>query len=104
MTRLSDELTLKHVTYNWSREKQSLLKSYHRDFASKLKERVTLTPANEAAKSLRNFILLKQPAELIKYESVDSIGEVEVAAKYPVEFLYTLAPPGIPPQVLYLKV
>ena len=41
---------------------------------------------------------------LIKYDSVDSVMEIEDAVHYPVEYLHTLDPPGIPPHVLYLKV
>ena len=38
------------------------------------------------------------------YESVDSVVEVEDAVHYPVEFLHSLDPPGIPSHVLFLKV
>ncbi|XP_046681372.1 uncharacterized protein LOC124368140 [Homalodisca vitripennis] len=36
--------------------------------------------------------------------SVDSVVEIEDAVHYPVEFVHTLNPPGIPPHHLYLKV
>ncbi|GBN23720.1 hypothetical protein AVEN_215684-1 [Araneus ventricosus] len=44
------------------------------------------------------------PTELIKYQSVDSVVEVDDAVHYPVEFLHTLDPPRISSHVRYLKV
>lgn len=69
-----------------------------------LKERAILTPKNDSANSINHFLLSKLPNELIKYESIDSVTEVEDAVNYPVEFLHTLDPPGLPAHVLYLKV
>ncbi|XP_044591485.1 ATP-dependent DNA helicase PIF6-like [Cotesia glomerata] len=40
----------------------------------------------------------------MKYESVDTVIEVEETVHYPVEFLHTLNPPGIPPHILHLKI
>ncbi|XP_044597150.1 uncharacterized protein LOC123273737, partial [Cotesia glomerata] len=40
----------------------------------------------------------------VRYESVDKVLEDEEAVHYPVEFLHTLNPPGIPPHVLQLKI
>ena len=47
---------------------------------------------------------MQLPAELVTYQSVDSVVELEDAVNYPVEFLHTLNPPGIPPHNLNLKV
>ncbi|XP_046659899.1 ATP-dependent DNA helicase PIF1-like [Homalodisca vitripennis] len=44
------------------------------------------------------------PSEIVHYQTVDSVVEIEDAVHYPVEFLHTLNPPGIPPHHLYLKV
>lgn len=74
------------------------------DCASWLKERAILTPKNDSAKSINNFLLEKLPAKHIKYESVDSVVEVDDAVHYPVEFLHTLEPAGLPPHILFLKV
>ncbi|XP_046674707.1 uncharacterized protein LOC124363502 [Homalodisca vitripennis] len=46
----------------------------------------------------------KLPSEIVHYQSVDSVVEIEDAVHYPLEFLHTLNPPGIPPHHLYLKV
>ena len=74
------------------------------DCTSWLRERAILTPTNDSTNSINNFLLEKLLTEHMRYESVDSVVEVEDAAHYPVEFLHTLDPPGVPPHVLYLKV
>ena len=74
------------------------------DCASWLRERPILTPTNDSANSINNFLLEKLLSEQMKYESVDSVVEVEDTVHYPVEFLHTLNPPGLPLHVLYLKV
>jgi len=69
-----------------------------------LKERAILTPTNESANDINNYILEKLPTKVVTYESVDSVFDVEDAVNYPVEFLHTLEPPGIPPHILSLKI
>jgi len=44
------------------------------------------------------------PTEIEKYPSVDSVVELEDVVHYPVEFLHTLNPSGIPPHSLCLKI
>lgn len=61
-----------------------------------LRERAILTPTNELASGINNLLIEKLPTELMTYESVDSVVEVEDAVHYPVESLQTLNPPGIP--------
>ncbi|XP_046666446.1 uncharacterized protein LOC124358198 [Homalodisca vitripennis] len=68
------------------------------------KERAILTPKNDTAESINNLLLEKLPSEIVHYQSVDSVVEIEDAVHYPVEFLHTLNTPGIPPHHLYLKV
>ncbi|XP_044591373.1 uncharacterized protein LOC123269604 [Cotesia glomerata] len=72
--------------------------------SSWLKERAILTPTNEQANSINNFLLEQLPTEQVRYESVDTVMEDEDVVHYPVEFLHTLNPPGIPPHVLHLKI
>ncbi|XP_044591508.1 ATP-dependent DNA helicase PIF1-like [Cotesia glomerata] len=72
--------------------------------SSWLKERAILTPTNEQVNCINNFLLEKLPTEQVRYESVDKVLEDEEAVHYPVEFLHTLNPPGIPPHVLQLKI
>ncbi|GFW67307.1 ATP-dependent DNA helicase [Trichonephila clavipes] len=74
------------------------------DCSSWLKERAILTPTNDSANNINNFLLNKLTTKHAKYESVDSVVEAEVAVHYPVEFLNTFNPPGIPPHVLNLKI
>ena len=77
---------------------------YKRQDVSWLKERAILTPKNDTAANISNTLLEKLPTQIVQYQSVDSVVEVEDAVHYPVEFLHTLNPPGIPPHNLCLKV
>ena len=72
--------------------------------ASWLRERAILTARNDDANSINNILLKKLLTAEVKYESVDTVLQVDDAVNYPVEFLNTLHPPGIPPHILYLKV
>lgn len=69
-----------------------------------LKEIAIHTPKNDIANNINDSLLNKLPSKLVKYKSVDSVVEIEGAVHYPVEFLHTLNPPGIPPHNLSLKV
>ena len=64
------------------------------DCTSWLRERAILTPTNDSANSINNFLLEKLPTEHMRYESEDSFVAVEDAVYYPVEFLHTSDPPG----------
>ncbi|GFW40734.1 ATP-dependent DNA helicase [Trichonephila clavipes] len=74
------------------------------DCSSWLKERAILTPTNDSANNINNFMLNKLTNKHAQYDSVDSVMEAEDAVPYPMEFLNTLNPPGIPPHVLNLKI
>lgn len=80
------------------------LTNFYLKDVSWLKERAILTPKNDTAANINNTLLEKLPTEIVQYQSVDSVVEVEDAVHYPVEFLHTLNPPGIPPHNLCLKV
>ena len=47
--------------------------------SSWFKERAILTPRNETAAIINNLLLEKLPADVVKYQSVDSVVEVEDA-------------------------
>lgn len=68
-----------------------------------MKERAILTSANDSAVNINNALLEKLPTDMMRYESVDSVVEVE-DIHYHVEFFHTLNPPGVPPHVLCLQV
>ncbi|XP_054260247.1 uncharacterized protein LOC128984902 [Macrosteles quadrilineatus] len=69
-----------------------------------LQERAILTPTNESANGINLSLLEQLPGEMSTYESVDSVVEAEDAVHYPLEFLHSLNPPGIPPHLLFLKI
>ncbi|GFX07195.1 ATP-dependent DNA helicase [Trichonephila clavipes] len=69
-----------------------------------LKERAILTPTNDSANNINNFLLNKLTTKHAKYESVDSVMAAEDAVHYTVKFLNILNPPGILPHFLNLKI
>ncbi|XP_057305225.1 ATP-dependent DNA helicase PIF1-like [Hydractinia symbiolongicarpus] len=71
------------------------------DFAS----RIILTPTNDVALDINNKILNKIPGEIVTYNSADSVvsDDPEEIALYPVEFLNSITPSGMPPHNLQLK-
>ncbi|XP_053598600.1 uncharacterized protein LOC128668828 [Microplitis demolitor] len=72
--------------------------------SSWLKERAILTPTNDSANSINNYLIEKLSTNQMKYKSIDTVVEVDDAVHYPVEFLHTLNPPGIPSHILNLKI
>ncbi|XP_014298458.2 uncharacterized protein LOC106693783 [Microplitis demolitor] len=72
--------------------------------SSWLKERAILTPTNDSANSINNYLIEKLSTNQMKYKSIDTVVEVDDAVHYPVEFLHTLNPPGIPSRILNLKI
>ena len=68
--------------------------------------RVILTPTNQDALELNNQILEQLPGETRTYFSIDSVvsddrAEVDL---YPLEFINSITPSGLPPHRLHLKV
>ena len=70
-----------------------------------LSKRVILTPTNAEALALNEQILQLLPGEAVTYISVDSIisDDKEETQMYPLEFLNSLTPSGMPPHKLNLK-
>ena len=64
-----------------------------------------LTPRNKDALKLNNEILTLMPGETVIYRSVDSVttDEEATADTYPMEFVNSLTPSGMPPHELKLK-
>ncbi|XP_067124547.1 uncharacterized protein [Centruroides vittatus] len=69
-----------------------------------LKERGILSPKNDRTKEINQVLLQKFHADEMTYSSIDSVVEKEETVNYPVEFLNTLKPSGIPFHKLTLKI
>ena len=68
-----------------------------------LKERAVLAPLNDGVDSLNDVLLTYLPGYAHKYLSADTVA-VEDSGEYPVEFLNTCKPSGVPSHELHLKV
>ena len=69
-----------------------------------LSERALLAPKNISVDKVNDHILAKIPGAVMMYSSVDSVVDEEEAVQYPMEFLNSLEPPGMPPHLLFLKI
>ncbi|CAK1593728.1 unnamed protein product [Parnassius mnemosyne] len=67
-------------------------------------ERAILTPKNDQASVINETLLKSFEGEEYQYKSVDTVVHTDDAIHYPVEFLNTLNPPGLPSHTLILKV
>lgn len=67
-------------------------------------ERAILAPKNENVNRINEQIQHQLPGPVTTYKSVDSTLEDDEAVNYPVEFLNSLEPSGMPPHQLFLKV
>ncbi|XP_063924681.1 ATP-dependent DNA helicase PIF6-like [Zophobas morio] len=67
-------------------------------------ERAILTPKNDRAAGINDLLLKSFEGEEIQYKSMDSVVQTDDAINYPVEFLNTLNPAGLPPHNLTLKI
>lgn len=63
-----------------------------------------MTPKNDNAQVLNNQILARFPGEEHVFYSADTVSDGDVGANYPVEFLNTLTPSGMPSHIIRLKV
>lgn len=69
-----------------------------------LHERAILAPKNEYVNKMNYQILLKLPGKSIQYKSIDNVIDEEHVVNYPIEFLNSLEPSGMPPHLLTLKI
>ena len=67
---------------------------------------VILTPTNDASLGLNELVIKKVPGVGIEYVSADAAicDDENEANNYPVEFLNSLTPSGMPPHRLNLKI
>lgn len=63
-----------------------------------------LIPPNDLADEINKVLSGKLLDPMLTYDAIDSVMETKNAANYPVEFLNSLYPLGIPPHFLHLKV
>ncbi|MBO1764798.1 hypothetical protein JQN64_26840, partial [Escherichia coli] len=69
-----------------------------------LHERAILSPTNEHAALINDVLLNSFEGEEMIYKSVDTVIHTEDAVHYPVEFLNTINPAGLPYHSLRLRV
>jgi len=69
-----------------------------------LKERTILAPKNDGVDELNRKILSILPGEVSMYKSIDTAQDPNHMLNYPIEFLNSLNPPGMPSHCLELKV
>ncbi|XP_067131955.1 uncharacterized protein [Centruroides vittatus] len=67
-------------------------------------ERAILTPKNDQAAAINDILLMSFEGEEKVYTSIDTVVNTDDATNYPVEFLNSLKPPGLPYHKLILRV
>lgn len=67
-------------------------------------ERAILAPRNDSVDKINLDLLRALPGTESSYHSVDTMIDSDMAVQYPVEFLNSLQPPGMPPHNLILKI
>ncbi|XP_029459037.1 uncharacterized protein LOC115092373 [Rhinatrema bivittatum] len=80
------------------------LQNIHMKDTSWFRERAILTSTKDTTNSINDTLLQAVTSKTKTYKSMDSVVEVDDAVHYPVEFLHSLNPPGIPQHNLILKV
>lgn len=69
-----------------------------------LSERAILAPKNDIVNRINFQIQEKLPGTVTTYKSIDTVVSEDEVVNFPVEFLNSLEPPGMPPHCLQLKV
>ncbi|CAF4655383.1 unnamed protein product, partial [Rotaria sp. Silwood2] len=67
-------------------------------------ERAILVPKNTSVNAINLQIQQQLPGETTSYKSIDTVVDVDDAVQYPIEFLNSLEPFGMPPHNLLLKI
>ena len=67
-------------------------------------ERAILAPQNDMVEIKNNKLLSQLPGREKVYSSIDSVVNPQEAVNYPVEFLNSLQPSGVPPHQLKLRI
>ncbi|XP_071577583.1 ATP-dependent DNA helicase pif1-like [Temnothorax nylanderi] len=67
-------------------------------------ERAIVTAKNKAAEEINEIVLQKVTTECKTYKSIDTMVNGDEVIHYPIEFLNSLNPAGLPPHKLRLKV
>ena len=70
----------------------------------RLCERAILAPRNDMVEVTNNYLLSQLPGREKVYSSIDSVVNPQEAVNYPLEFLNSLQPSGVPPHQLKLKI
>ena len=68
-----------------------------------LRDRAILAPRNDIVEQIKASLMERVPGESVVYRSYDQTTELSEACAYPMEFLNSLNPPGLPPHQLTLK-
>jgi PIF1-like helicase/Helitron helicase-like domain at N-terminus len=67
-------------------------------------ERAILAPKNVNVNAINLQIQEQLPGETTLYKSIDTVTDADAAVQYPIEFLNSLEPSGMPPHNLRLKI
>ncbi|GBN22776.1 hypothetical protein AVEN_175158-1 [Araneus ventricosus] len=67
-------------------------------------ERAILAAKNDAVHELNSRIQEMIPGPVTEYRSIDTVVDSDDAVNFPIEFLNSLDPPGMPPHRLHLKI
>lgn len=108
--RVTNEISFPSNFCQMESSLQNVINKVFPDIANKftdhdwLYERAILAPKNEDVKKLNHLILSSIPGELVKYSSIDTVTDVNESVNYPVEFLNSLEPSGMPSHILNLKI